>query len=269
MSERYYCVIDANRFFVDLVLAFDVPAPGKLVLDLGEIGCADMSHARWEVVSATLPDAELAQLDACKAVSNRPYLGKTEDGRVLCYAPSVDGRTAALLIIDPEHETVFRLVGPLTREEKALTLKNENSDAFVKFTFERQEGGMVEQIQHYTLAEGESLVPVTDKCRLPTRRFSFNSPGFIRPKWNGKAWVEGATASEITAWEAEHPATEPPQPDPVDVLGTQVAQLTLENMQLNQFINVMGPELAKTKLELMSLKTAEGGVTDGVLGTGL
>lgn len=203
-NDKYYCVIDANRFYVDLVLALNVPTPGKLVLDLGEIGAADMSPAKWEVVSATLPDAELSQLDACRAVSNCPYLGKTEDGRVLCYAPSVDGGSAALLIIDPEHETVFRLVGPLTRESDKLILKNEESDAFIRLTFEWQDGGMVEQIQQYTLAEDESLVPVTDECRQPTRKFSLNSPGFVRPKWNGKAWIEGATAEEIAAWEREH-----------------------------------------------------------------
>lgn len=132
-----------------------------------------------------------------------------------------------------------------------------------------ESGAEVEQIQHYTPAEGESLVLVTDERRQPTLKVHTGAPGYILPKWDGAGWIEGATDGEIAAWELEHPAPPPPPPNPVDVLGTQVAQLTLDNMQLNQFINVMGPELAQTKLELMSLKTAEGGVTDGVLETGL
>lgn len=132
-----------------------------------------------------------------------------------------------------------------------------------------ESGAEVEQIQDYTLAEGDSLVLVTDERRQPTLKVYVGAPGYIRPRWNGTVWVEGATHKERVAWELEHPAPPPPPPNPVDVLGTQVAQLTLDNMQLNQFINVMGPELAQTKLELMSLKTVEGGVTDGVLETGL
>lgn len=132
-----------------------------------------------------------------------------------------------------------------------------------------ESGAEVEQFYHHEPTEGDSLVLVTDERRQPTLKVYVGAPGYIRPRWNGTVWIEGATHKERVAWELEHPAPPPPPPDPVDVLGTQVAQLTLDNMQLNQFINVMGPELAQTKLELMSLKTAEGGVTDGVLETGL
>lgn len=203
-KDKYYCVIDADNFFVDLVLAFDVPAPGRLVLDLGEFGAADMTSCTWDDISGVIPSNERRELEVCKAFSNCPFWGRSEDNRIFCYAPCIDGTKAALLIVDQEHDSVFRLAGPLTREGDKLVLENEDSDAFIRLTFEWQEGGMVEQIQNFTLGEGQSLVPVTDACRQPTKRFSLHSPGFVRPKWNGKAWIEGATAGEIAAWEQEH-----------------------------------------------------------------
>ena len=62
-------------------------------------------------------------------------------------------------------------------------------------------------VQNYTLAEGERLVDTTQ----PTTRPYAGAEGFIRPCWDDEtaAWTEAATAEEIAAWVAEHPAPEP------------------------------------------------------------
>lgn len=67
-------------------------------------------------------------------------------------------------------------------------------------------------VQNYTLAEGERLVDTTQ----PTLRPYAGAPGLICPCWDDEtaAWVEGATAEEIAAWEVEHPAPLPTQVAP-------------------------------------------------------
>lgn len=69
-----------------------------------------------------------------------------------------------------------------------------------------------EQIQYYELLEGEMLVDTAP----PVMRPYTGADGFVAPKWDKatSAWVEAASAEEIAAWEAEHPAPERPQPDP-------------------------------------------------------
>ena len=70
---------------------------------------------------------------------------------------------------------------------------------------EPDENGQVqENIQHYVLQEGEALVDAAP----PTTRPHAGTPGFVHPRWDGTAWVEGATPEEITTWELEHPAPE-------------------------------------------------------------
>lgn len=56
----------------------------------------------------------------------------------------------------------------------------------------------------------------------------------------------------------------PPVPEPVsstvDVLGAQVAQLTLAGMQKDQIINTLGAQLVQTRIDVMTLKSQmEGG----------
>ena len=74
-----------------------------------------------------------------------------------------------------------------------------------------------QQIEAYTLQVGESLLDAPP-------------PGnFVRPKWAGEAWVEGASADEIAEWEAQQPPPIDPQPDPtvrIAELEQQVADLT-------------------------------------------
>lgn len=57
----------------------------------------------------------------------------------------------------------------------------------------------------YTLQAGEMLV---DSDTTPDRKQHAGGAGFVRPRWDedAAAWVEGATAEEMAAWEAEHPA---------------------------------------------------------------
>ena len=65
------------------------------------------------------------------------------------------------------------------------------------------DGAQTETVQGYTLAEGEQLIDTA----LPAMRQHADTSGLIMPKWDSgtSAWVEGATAEEIAAWEAEHP----------------------------------------------------------------
>ena len=57
----------------------------------------------------------------------------------------------------------------------------------------------------YTMQEGDMLV---DSETTPDRKQHAGSTGFVKPRWDedAAAWFEGATAEELTAWEAEHPA---------------------------------------------------------------
>ena len=69
-----------------------------------------------------------------------------------------------------------------------------------------EDGGteQVEEVQNYTLKDGEQLVDASP----PSMRQHAGSTGFISPIWDGSDWQETATADEIAAWEQEHPAPE-------------------------------------------------------------
>ena len=68
---------------------------------------------------------------------------------------------------------------------------------------ENEEGQQEEQIQHYTMQEGEQLVDTAP----PSLRPYAGAAGLVSPQWDTdtSAWVEAATEEEISAWEAEHP----------------------------------------------------------------
>ena len=73
-------------------------------------------------------------------------------------------------------------------------------------------GGTAENIQYYTLGEGERLLD----GKPPTE--------FIRPHWNGSAWEEGATPEEIEQWEIDHPAPPPLEPSEIDLLRAELEE---------------------------------------------
>ena len=67
-----------------------------------------------------------------------------------------------------------------------------------------EDGGTerVEEVQNYTLKDGEQLVDASP----PVMRQHAGSTGFISPVWDGSQWAETAAADEIAAWEQAHPA---------------------------------------------------------------
>lgn len=75
---------------------------------------------------------------------------------------------------------------------------------------ESEEDQQEEKIQYYTLQDGEQLVDTAP----PVMRPYAGADGFVSPRWDTDtaAWVEAATAKEIAAWEAEHPAPDVPDP---------------------------------------------------------
>ena len=76
--------------------------------------------------------------------------------------------------------------------------------AFVTVQTEQGEGGeTIESVQGYTLTDGERLIDTAP----PTKRLHAGTAGFVRPRWDEgtAAWVEGASAEELAAWEAQHP----------------------------------------------------------------
>lgn len=76
--------------------------------------------------------------------------------------------------------------------------------------------------------------------------------------WDGKA-VRETTQGEREAEKAEMEASAPmPVPSPTDILGQQVAELTLSNMQKDQMINAMGAQLAQMSLDMIALKSSSG-----------
>ena len=87
-----------------------------------------------------------------------------------------------------------------------------------------EDGGteQVEEVQNYTLKDGEQLVD----AQPPVMRQHAGSTGFISPVWGGSQWAETAAADEIAAWEQEHPAPEvKPAPKTNAELGSENAKL--------------------------------------------
>ena len=79
--------------------------------------------------------------------------------------------------------------------------------AFVTVQTEQgADGEPKETVLGYKLAEGERLIDTLP----PLKRQHAGTAGFVKPRWdeNDETWVEGATAEELAAWEAEHPAPE-------------------------------------------------------------
>lgn len=90
----------------------------------------------------------------------------------------------------------------------------------------------VEEIQNYTLNDGEQLVD----AQPPVMRQHAGSTGFIAPIWGGSDWQETATADEIAAWEQAHPAPE------VVPIPKSNAELESENAKLKQQVSALADQ---------------------------
>ena len=68
-----------------------------------------------------------------------------------------------------------------------------------------QTDGDKQTVVGYTLQAGEVLA---GSDTTPDRKQHAGGAGFVKPRWDEDtaAWVEGATAEELAAWEAAHPA---------------------------------------------------------------
>ena len=86
-----------------------------------------------------------------------------------------------------------------------------DADGFYKIfvtvqTGQGTDGTQTETVLGYKLKEGETLLDALP----PLSKAHAGGAGFIKPRWDedAAAWVEGATAEELAAWEAAHPAPE-------------------------------------------------------------
>lgn len=97
-----------------------------------------------------------------------------------------------------------------------------------------EDGGteQVEEVQNYTLKDGEQLVDASP----PVMRQHAGSTGFISPIWDGSQWAETAAADEIAAWEKAHPAPEV-KPAPMSN-----AELEAENKLLKQQVSALADQ---------------------------
>lgn len=97
-----------------------------------------------------------------------------------------------------------------------------------------EDGGTerVEEVQNYTLKDGEQLVDASP----PVMRQHAGSTGFISPIWDGSQWAETAAADEIAAWEKEHPA---PEIKPAPMTN---AELEAENKLLKQQVSALADQ---------------------------
>ena len=97
-----------------------------------------------------------------------------------------------------------------------------------------EDGGteQVEEVQNYTLKDGEQLVDASP----PVMRQHAGSTGFLSPIWDGSQWAESAAADEIAAWEKEHPAPE------IKPAPKTNAELEAENATLRQQVSALADQ---------------------------
>lgn len=91
-----------------------------------------------------------------------------------------------------------------------------------------EDAEITETVQGYKMAEGERLLDVLP----PIIKDHAGSAGFVCPWWDEDAgmWCEGATAEELTAWEAEHPAPA------VDLDAEKVRRIQQSNDDLENYL---------------------------------
>lgn len=81
----------------------------------------------------------------------------------------------------------------------------------------------------YTLQAGEVLVASETK---PATKQHAGGAGYVKPRWDedAAAWIEGASAEELAAWEAEHPAPA------VDLDAEKVRRIQQSNNDLEDYL---------------------------------
>ena len=82
-----------------------------------------------------------------------------------------------------------------------------------------------EQIQHYTLREGESLVYTAP----PTKKSHAGAVGYLAPVWDGQ-WTEGATAAETQHWELKNPAPPTPPKGQMEIMQDTLDLLVISSL---------------------------------------
>ena len=209
MNYKHSCVIDAQKLYKTFVLVMLVPTDdGAGVLDLGELGSASMTKLGQ---SDPALERAIGYIPGGLGNGATVYAGSTDDGRVLYYALSASGATAAIVLEDPQQDAVATYVGPRVYRDGAYHIVDDNDGGDITYTFTAS-GNVSAEIQHYTLQDGEQLVDTTP----PTMRPYTGAEGLVMPRWDAaaSAWVEGATEEEIADWETEHPAPELPERAP-------------------------------------------------------
>ena len=84
--------------------------------------------------------------------------------------------------------------------------------------------------ERYIKKEGETFLPY-DFNNQPIDRTHTGSSGFVKNKWTGSEWVEGATPEEIAAWELDHPAPPAREPSVTEINTQAIAELSIAQAQ--------------------------------------
>lgn len=92
-------------------------------------------------------------------------------------------------------------------KDKLFSVVDSNNiyKTFVTVDQEQDDAGNTGNIVvRYKLSEGERLLD----AKRPKLKENASGVGFVKPRWDEDtaAWGEGASAEELAAWEAEHPA---------------------------------------------------------------
>lgn len=123
-------------------------------------------------------------------------------------------------------------------------------------------GELQEKVQYYTLLEGERLIDAAP----PVMRPYIGADGFIKPAWNGSAWIESATSEEITEWETEHPAPPPTPPAESERIASLETQMTAAQMALVEAYEAADDQATTIMLaQTEAYETADRQNTDALL----
>lgn len=75
---------------------------------------------------------------------------------------------------------------------------------------------------------------------------------YIKPKWNGSKWIEGATEEEIKAWQEENKGTKEITTE--EKLIKEMANLKVDNMKKDTVISNLIKTVAELKIKIMNVE---------------